>query len=111
MRSHNVRAKRSRVAATLLFVATPVLTGAPAVSGEQGGDLAQQIEQLRQEYEQQIRDLQRRLAALERKSAQQEAQATPAEKYSVSAQQAVQQLTKPPQPNAEQNEARLQAQT
>jgi len=42
-----------------------------------------------------IADLQKRLAALERKAAEQETKAPSAEKYSVTAQQAAQELAKP----------------
>src|SRR5881392_3510017 len=48
-----------------------------------------------QSYEQVIADLQKRLAALERKAAEQETKAPSAEKYSVTAQEAAQELAKP----------------
>jgi maltoporin len=127
MRSDNVSAKHPQVGVVLPCMAALILIYAPAVSAQQSDDLEQQVKQLKQQYQQEIADLQQRLAALEQKAAEQKdaaqeklaekkpaeqnTSAAPAGKYSVTAQQAAQQLVKPFTGNLEQNEKSLQAQT
>src|SRR6266540_1489584 len=93
------------------WLAALIFIGAPAVGAQQTNDLQQQVKQLKQEYEQEIADLKRRLAALERKAAEQETKAPSAEKYSVTARQAAQEIAKPVEGNRDQNVKRLQEQT
>jgi len=111
VRSSHVKAKMLRVAATLPCLAAMTLIRTPAVSAQQGEDLQQQVKQLKQEYEQVIADLQKRLAALEGKAAEQKTKPTSGEKYTVTAQQAAQEIVKPIEGNREQNEKSLQEQT
>ena len=111
VRSDNVIAKALRVANILPWLAL-VIIQAPIVSAQPSDDLQQQVAQLKQQYEQEIADLQQRLAALERKVEQKtETKPTSGEKYSLTAQQAAQDLAKPLEGNADQNEKSLQEQT
>jgi len=100
-----------QLAATLPCLAVMTLIRTPAVSAQQNEDLQQQVKQLKQEYEQVIADLQKRLAALEGKAAEQKTTTASADKYSVTAQQAAQEIAKPVEGNSDQNEQSLQEQT
>jgi len=113
MRSGHVSAKALRVVRIPSWLAVLILIRTPVVSAQQSDDLQQQVKQLKQEYEQVIADLQKRIAALEQKAAEQKEKATAksTDKYSVTAQQAAQEIAKPVQGNADQNELSLQEQT
>ena len=99
MGSSNVKAKALRVAAALTCLAGLTLIRTSDASAQQSEDLQHQVKQLKQEYEQVIADLQKRIAALEQKTAEQKTTATSAEKYSVTAQQAAQEMIKPVEGN------------
>jgi maltoporin len=111
MRSGNVIANKVRVAVTLSWWAALILVRTSAVNAQQSDDLQQQVKQLKQEYEQVIAHLQKRIAALEQKAAEQKTTTTPANKYSVTAEQAAQEIAKPLGGNGGQNEKSLQEQT
>src|SRR5262245_32109960 len=106
MRSGKVSAKTLPMVAIPACFAVLILIRTPAVNAQQNEDLLQQVKQLRQEYEQQIADLKKRIVALEQKTT-----VTPSDKYSVTAQQAAQEIAKPVGGNAGQNEKSLQEQT
>jgi len=99
------------VAVTLSWLAALLLIRTPIFHAQQSDDLLQQVKQLKQQYEQVIADLQKRIAALEQNVAEQKATAPSADKYSVTVQQAAQEIAKPVGGNAGQNEKSLQEQT
>jgi maltoporin len=110
MRSGHVSAKALQVVRIPSWLAVLILIRTPVVSAQQNEDLQQQVKQLKQEYEQVIADLQKRIAALE-KAAEQKTTTASADKYSVTAQQAAQEIAKPVGGDSDQNVKSLQEQT
>ena len=90
-----------RVAVISSWLAVMILIWTQAVNAQQSDDVQQQIKQLKQQYEQEIADLQKRLAALEGNAAEQKTKPTSGEKYTVTAQQAAQEIVKPIEGNRE----------